>query len=63
MLETIGKIFDRDSSKDKEMAVKTPLYYVHLQEIAKQVSNRVRFSIENLIELRNVRCPFFPRPL
>uniref|UniRef100_A0A914X7L4 MIF4G domain-containing protein n=1 Tax=Plectus sambesii TaxID=2011161 RepID=A0A914X7L4_9BILA len=53
MLETIGKIFDRDSAKDKEMAQKTLLYYQHLQEISKQVSNRIRFSIENLIEMRN----------
>lgn len=59
MLETIGKIFDRDSAKDKEMANKTALYYQHLLEISKQVSNRVRFSIENLIELRAVRLSLF----
>uniref|UniRef100_A0A914WMJ3 MIF4G domain-containing protein n=1 Tax=Plectus sambesii TaxID=2011161 RepID=A0A914WMJ3_9BILA len=53
MLETVGKIFDRDSAEDKKLAEKTLLYFQHLQEVSKQVSNRIRFSIENLIEMRN----------
>lgn len=50
----------QDHSQDsKYEEFNTNLYFEHLKEIASKVSNRVRFLILNVTELRDVRFYLF----
>nr|ACX37244.1 eIF4G [Ascaris suum] len=60
MLETVGKIADRQGlstsrqdSQGAQSEFNLSVFFTHLSEIAPKVSNRVRFLILNLIELKN----------
>ncbi|VDM95273.1 unnamed protein product [Thelazia callipaeda] len=67
MLEAVGKLADRHYQQQQALIAgglldplevqkdefNTSLYLDHLKEISNQVSNRVRFLILNLIELKN----------
>ncbi|KHN78813.1 Eukaryotic translation initiation factor 4 gamma 3, partial [Toxocara canis] len=60
MLETVGKIADRQGltvsrqgAEGGQPEFNLNLFFTHLGDIAPNVSNRVRFLIMNLIELKN----------
>lgn len=46
---------DHPQEAQKHEEFNTNLYFEHLNEVSTKVSNRVRFLILNLIELRDVR--------
>ncbi len=46
---------DHPQEAQKHEEFNTNLYFEHLKEVSTKVSNRVRFLILNLIDLRNVR--------
>lgn len=46
---------DHPQETQKHEEFNTNLYFEHLKEVSSKVSNRVRFLILNLIELREVR--------
>lgn len=54
--QTVHPHHPQETQKNEEF--NTNLYFEHLQEVAGKVSNRVRFLILNLIELRNVSFLF-----
>ncbi|VDN38936.1 unnamed protein product [Gongylonema pulchrum] len=71
MLESVGKLADRHAAtqpatvrRDAPLGsdLSNPdfninLYMEHLQELAPKVSNRIRFLILNLLDLRRVMLP------
>uniref|UniRef100_A0A0N5ABE5 MIF4G domain-containing protein n=1 Tax=Syphacia muris TaxID=451379 RepID=A0A0N5ABE5_9BILA len=55
MLETVGKIVDlqqQNSDFQQSCGIDWNAYFLHLKELSTSVSNRIRFLILNLIELR-----------
>lgn len=60
MLTTIGKDLDNDAKGNKELRRNVECYYESLRSFT-NLSTRVRFSIEDLIELQAVRI--FPHYL
>lgn len=68
MLETVGKIVDYQQQRNDLQLQSSDFdinaYFQHLKDLSSSVSNRIRFLILNLIELREVQftqnmCCFF----